>query len=338
MPSVIEPKISIVIPIYNVDTNLQQCLESIIDQTFTEWECILVDDGSKDGSGRICDDYPKKDERFKVIHKQNGGVSSARNVGIKQAKGEWVFFSDADDLLEVDALETFIKGTEGGSPFVMAGFNKLSEDRTLIETYTKEIIKELSVEEAIVEQYKPSDFSYQGYLWCKLFRLDIIKNNHLRFDEEISFNEDGLFIMQYICCLKDKVFYTTKPVYNYIERRSSAMGSMTNNFNPKFVTHFDSVLKQKEAVFAFTSNKRIRKMALKRIATLYIYIHELMSKNGAYNSYVHEDMYKKLCKSGALTQYYIERIKRIPFYIRLLVKRIIFSISPNLLKKLGKTM
>ena len=330
--------ISIIVPIYNVEGYLSQCLDSIIAQTYPDWECILVDDGSKDGSGRICDDYQDEDKRFKVIHKPNGGVSSARNIGLEQARGEWVFFSDADDLLEVDALETLIKGTESGSPFVMAGFNKLSEDRTLLETSPKEIIKEISVEEAIMEQYKPSDFSYQGYLWCKLFRLDIIKNNHLKFDEGISFNEDGLFIMQYICCLKDKVYYSTKPVYNYIEHGSSAMGSMTNHFNPKFVTHFDSVLKQKEVVFSYTDNKKIQELALKRIATLYIYIHELMSSNGAYSPTLHGDMHKKLCKSGALTQYHIERIKRIPIYIKLFVKRIIFSVSPNLLKKLGKTM
>lgn len=332
------PLISIIVPIYNVEGYLSQCLDSIIAQTYWDWECILVDDGSKDGSSRICDEYASKDSRFSVIHKPNGGVSSARNIGLEQAKGEWVFFSDADDLLEVDALETLIKGTKGGSQFVMAGFNKLSEDRTLLETNTKEIIKEISVEETIKEQYLPTDFSYQGYLWCKLFRLDIIKDNHLLFDEGISFNEDALFIMQYICCLNDKVYYSTKPVYNYIERGSSAMGSMTNHFNPKFVTHFDSVLKQKEVVFSYTDNIEIHELALKRIATLYIYIHELMSSNGAYNPTLHEDMHKKLCKSGALTQYYIERIKKIPIYIKLFVKRIIFSVSPNLLKKLGKTM
>lgn len=328
--------VSIIVPIYNVEGYLSQCLDSIIAQTYREWECVLVDDGSKDGSGRICEEYASKDSRFKVIHKPNGGVSSARNIGLEQTKGEWVFFSDADDLLEVDALETLIKGTESGSPFIMAGFNKLSEDKNLIETNTKEIIKEISVEEAIMEQYKPSDFSYQGYLWCKLFRLDIIKDNHLRFDEGISFNEDGLFIMQYICCLKDKVYYSTKPVYNYIERGSSAMGSMTNHFNPKFITHFDSVLKQKESVFAFTSNKRIRKMALKRIATLYIYIHELMSKNGAYNTDLHKEMQHKLCESGAMGGYIKIKIIRLHLPLRRLAKRIIVFLAPGLLKKLQK--
>ncbi len=325
-----------IVPIYNVEGYLSQCLDSIIAQTYQAWECILVDDGSKDGSGRICDDYQEKDERFMVIHKLNDGVSSARNIGLEQAKGEWVFFSDADDLLEVDALETLIKGTEDGSPFVMAGFNKLSENRTLIETNTNGIIKELSVEEAIMEQYNPSDFSYQGYLWCKLFRLDIIKNNHLRFDEEISFNEDGLFIMQYVCCLKKGIYYTTKPVYNYIERSTSAMGSTINHFNPKFVTHLDSVIKQKEVVFKYTKNPTIRKAALIRIVNLYNYCYDMMLNHCQFDSNIHRKTLKMLFSSGALSLYVKQMFKNSPLTIKRWIKRLLISIKPNLLMKLQK--
>lgn len=328
--------ISIIVPIYNVEGYLSQCLDSILTQSYQDWECILVDDGSKDGSGGICDDYQEKDERFKVIHKQNGGVSSARNIGLVQAMGEWVFFSDADDLLEVDALETLIKGTESGSPFIMAGFNKLSEDKNLIETNTKEIIKEISVEEAIMEQYKPSDFSYQGYLWCKLFRLDIIKDNYLIFDESISFNEDALFIMQYICCLKDKIYYTAKPVYNYIERSSSAMGSTINHFNPKFVTHLDSVIKQKEVVFTYTNNPELRKTALIRIVNLYNYCLDMMLNHHEFDSEIHKKMFMMLRSSGAFSLYVKQMFVNYKQTIKRLIKRLLFTINPSMLKKLQK--
>lgn len=331
-----KPQISIIVPVYNVEKYLRQCLDSITAQTFTDWECILVDDGSKDKSGSICDEYAQKENRFKVIHKENGGVSSARNKGIDNSRGKWVFFSDADDLLETDALESLIKGTEDGNPFVMAGFNRLSEDKTLIETNAKEIIKEISIEDAIREQYIPTDFSYQGYLWCKLFRLDIIKDNCLRFDECISFNEDALFIMQYICCLDDKVYYSTKPVYNYIERGTSAMGSMNNHFNPKFVTHLDSVIKQKEAVFTFTNNKYLRKLALKRIATLYVFSNNLMSHFGEYDDSLHKEMYQKLRHSGAMFEFMKLRIVRLFLPLRRLAKQIIVVLAPGLLKKLQK--
>ena len=331
-----KPQISIIVPVYNVEDYLRQCLDSIIAQTFTEWECILVDDGSKDNSGSICDEYAQKDNRFIVIHKPNGGVSSARNIGLEQARGEWVFFSDADDLLEFDALETLIKGVENGNPFIMAGFNKLSKDKTLIETSVKEIIKEISIEDAIREQYKPSDFSYQGYLWCKLFRLDIIKNNHLRFDEGIVFNEDGLFIMQYICCLKDKVYYSTKPVYNYIERGSSAMGSTINHFNPKFVTHLDSVIKQKEVVFTYTNNPELRKTALIRIVNLYNYCLDMMLNHHEFDSEIHKTMFMMLRSSGAFSLYVKQMFVNYKQTIKRLIKRLLFTINPSMLKKLQK--
>ena len=331
-----KPQISIIVPVYNVEDYLRQCLDSIIAQTFTDWECILVDDGSKDKSGSICDEYAQKDNRFIVIHKPNGGVSSARNIGLEQARGEWVFFSDADDLLEFDALETLIKGTESGSPIIMAGFNKLSEDKNLIETNTKEIIKEISVEEAIMEQYKPSDFSYQGYLWCKLFRLDIIKDNYLIFDESISFNEDALFIMQYICCLKDKIYYTTKPVYNYIERSSSAMGSTINHFNPKFVTHLDSVIKQKEVVFTYTNNPELRKTALIRIVNLYNYCLDMMLNHHEFDSEIHKKMFMMLRSSVPFSLYVKQMFVNYKQTIKRLIKRLLFTINPSMLKKLQK--
>jgi len=91
--------ISIVVPVYKVEQYLSQCIESIIGQKFTDWELLLVDDGSPDKSGTICDKYVEKDKRIHVIHKENGGVSSARNLGIKEAKGEWIIFVDADDYI-----------------------------------------------------------------------------------------------------------------------------------------------------------------------------------------------------------------------------------------------
>ena len=99
------PLISIIIPVYNAERYLRQCLDSVVAQTYTNWECLLVDDGSKDGSGEICDEYAKKSSRFRVFHKENGGVSSARNTGIEESKGEWVYFCDADDYVYPKGIE-----------------------------------------------------------------------------------------------------------------------------------------------------------------------------------------------------------------------------------------
>ena len=101
-------KISIIVPVYNVENYISRCIDSILSQTFADWECLLIDDGSTDNSGDICDAYSKKDQRFIVCHKENGGVSSARNEGIEMSKGEWITFIDADDWILPEYLEHFI--------------------------------------------------------------------------------------------------------------------------------------------------------------------------------------------------------------------------------------
>ena len=103
------PKISVIIPVYNAESTLRRCVDSVLAQTFTDFECLLINDGSKDKSGEICDEYARKDSRVKVFHKENGGVSSARNVGLDNARGEWVSFVDSDDWVEGDILESMYK-------------------------------------------------------------------------------------------------------------------------------------------------------------------------------------------------------------------------------------
>ena len=105
-------KISIIIPVYNAERILRRCLDSVQNQSYSDWECIIVDDGSKDSSPAICDEYAETDSRFKVIHKENGGVSKARNTGLGQASGDWVTFVDSDDELPLDALKYFTEGME----------------------------------------------------------------------------------------------------------------------------------------------------------------------------------------------------------------------------------
>lgn len=99
------PKISIIVPVYKVEKYLHRCLDSIVAQNFTDWECILVDDGSPDGSGKICDEYAEKDGRFKVFHQENQRVSAARNKGLDNAKGEWIGFVDSDDWVSKDYFQ-----------------------------------------------------------------------------------------------------------------------------------------------------------------------------------------------------------------------------------------
>lgn len=297
------PTISIIVPVYNVEAYLPQCLDSVTAQTYKDWECMLVDDGSKDGSGKICDEYAQKDRRFSVIHKPNGGVCSARNIGIEQAKGEWIYFSDADDTLEKDALEILYMGVNKDISLIMGGYTKVSEAGAILETQESEIRKEIHADDAIKELYNPSNYSYQGYLWCKLLRLDLIKKNNLIFNEHIYFNEDRLFLIQYLCRMPGDVLYFTKPVYNYVVRSKSAMGSLKNGYNKKFLTDFDAYVLMKSEVFAYTSNKKLRTLALQGIVESFNMNHSLMFKHKQYDSHAHKKMLKKLVSTGAIKRY-----------------------------------
>ena len=123
------PTVSIIIPIFNAEAYLARCLDSILAQSYSDWECILVEDGSTDGSGRICDCYAAKDARFRAIHGSNKGVSTARNKGIQLSGGQWFYFCDADDEVMPNALETLIHECDSsGSDLVFGGYVECDDE------------------------------------------------------------------------------------------------------------------------------------------------------------------------------------------------------------------
>lgn len=153
-------KISIIIPIYNVEQYLEECIDSAINQTFKAYEIILVDDGSEDSSGIICDRYERKYSEIKVIHKKNGGLSDARNAGLKQAVGEWVYFIDADDYILPDTLEVFVKATKNNMnlDFIHGSLCHFNNGENKLVSYKKYLdnkwVYGLSGQEAFVEAFK----------------------------------------------------------------------------------------------------------------------------------------------------------------------------------------
>lgn len=297
------PKISIIIPIYKAEEFLPQCLESILLQTFEYWECILVDDGSPDNCGFICDEYAIKDSRFRVVHKNNGGVSSARNAAIKEAKGEWLYFVDSDDTLYPRALSVLDSLIENNVDAVMAGYTVLPEYIDSISIRPIPFIrKKISVYDALVEMYCPSDFPYQGYLWCKLFKRSIIEDNNIRFNESIYFNEDRLFIVEYLSKCNNYIAYTTEPVYGYVNRTTGAMSSLKKKYNPKFVTDFDAYLMMYNVIRTYTNDKRLCTLAVDGILDSFRMNIIMMEEFNEYNDTNYKHMLHKLRDSvGVMT-------------------------------------
>lgn len=203
--------ISIIVPIYNSANYLVQCIDSIIRQSYTDWELILVDDGSKDQSGRICDEYAKQDHRITVIHQSNKGVSSARNVGIAIAKGEYLCFVDADDWLEPSFLLDFRIG-EIKADFYISGYIFNIDGHPF--SYKKFEEKYAFGTFGISNEFFRQNLQTNGFPWGKLFKTSIVRENRLLFNEKMSINEDHLFVLHYFLMI-NSLFINTCVDYQY---------------------------------------------------------------------------------------------------------------------------
>lgn len=215
-----DPVVSIIVPVYNARESLKRCVDSILNQEYKEFELILVDDGSSDGSGEICDGYLKKDGRVKVIHKENSGVSDSRNQGISLARGEFIQFADSDDWITPDATRLMVRAArESGCDMVISDFYRVAGERVS----RKGDIENggvMSVEKfAAYMLEKPADF-YYGVLWNKFYRREMMEKYGLRMDPAISWCEDFMFNLEYIRHAQT-IYVLCTPVYYYVRTKGS---------------------------------------------------------------------------------------------------------------------
>ena len=189
--------ISIIVPVYNAEKYLPECIQSILSQSYQDYEAILVDDGSTDISGEICEQYTQTDNRLRVFHKSNGGVSSARNLGIAEAKGEYITFVDADDYLAPNYLLELVNENEDFD-FVVGGATIIDNNNEYIcESKHNDTIIRSKAE--FVSYYPELDESVVfDAPWNKLFRTLIIKKNAICFDANFYYGEDKLFVLSYL--------------------------------------------------------------------------------------------------------------------------------------------
>lgn len=211
------PEISIIVPIYNVEDCLHQCIDSILGQTFSDFELILVDDGSPDNCPVICDTYAKKDPRIHVIHKENGGVSDARNDGLEIAQGKYILFCDGDDYVSAYWCETLIKAVSGKpNSFIFGGTQTVFSDKTETHELGKQI-----------QEYSLADFldfhtkGIVGFAWNVLYNAEVIHSNGLRFRNDVLI-EDLPFCLEYLKFM-DSLVYCGHTGYYYVQRDSSTL-------------------------------------------------------------------------------------------------------------------
>ena len=222
------PVISVIVPVYNVEKYLRQCIDSILKQSFQNFELLLIDDGSPDESGKICDEYAAKDGRVRVFHKENGGVSSARNMGLDNAAGQWVAFVDSDDYVGEDYLANLFKYASDDTGLVINRFivfrDSVSGDSSMILPPPSEIRTYACSDYDTM--LKEQNLDKNAYSCSKLYRVSSVVEYGIRFLEKFSFCEDWCFAFSYLNATASTVVFAPDADYYYRNREGSLVHSV----------------------------------------------------------------------------------------------------------------
>lgn len=227
------PKVSIVVPVYKVEKYIDRCVTSLVNQTIKDIEIILVDDGSPDACPALCDKWANRDQRIKIVHKENGGLSSARNAGLRIAKGDYIGFVDSDDDVELDMYEKmYNQAKKYNVDFVMCDYQR-------VVNYKERYIKTLDIDEGYYSKEKivhdiyhqlimKSSIEYGPLLsvWHCLYRADFLSTHHIEFDEEVRWSEDNIF-SSFVGYFSQSFYYMkNEALYHYYQND----GSITTSY------------------------------------------------------------------------------------------------------------
>lgn len=260
---VMQIRYSVIVPVYNCERFIDRCIKSILSQTLTNFELILVDDGSQDLSGNICDKYEKLDSRVKVIHKNNAGVSAARNSGLDVASGEFVTFIDSDDYLDSTALQ-HLDSAEGD--LVVNGYlleHNDNEFKPSLRNHGNDFI-DINDKTKLEQRFIKGMFNY---VFSKRYDLKIINDNQLRFDESINLGEDTLFVLDYLKYIQNisVIDYTD---YHYV--KYSGMTLTNQIFTPKVIDRLENLHNEMYNRILFLFDKDISEALItKHIGVVY---------------------------------------------------------------------
>jgi len=234
----IDGLISVIVPVYNAERYLDRCLESIIGQTYKKIEIILVNDGSIDNSGKICDKYALTDNRVKVISQKNKGPAAARNMGIENSKGEFIFFLDSDDFIENNAISLLIENYRWTKADIIIGdFKKINDNNSDSRHGRILLSSKLLTKQDIIDYIrcylkKPNSFQLFAYSWGRLFKSSIIKDNNIYFDDNLRTFEDVVFNFDYLN-YTERISFLKETIYNHLVFNNYISTAMAIGNNPE---------------------------------------------------------------------------------------------------------
>lgn len=269
------PLISVIVPVYNVEKHLKRCINSILSQTQADFELILIDDGSTDKSGVICDEFATIDKRIQVFHKENGGVSSTRNIGLKHATGRWISFVDSDDWIEKDYLSTLLEGEN--TDLSVVSFHTEGNSEQYDQSFPSGIFYHQDIDELLT---KYGDYTQLLAPWCKIFRASIIKENKIQFNTNFQTVEDTIFVLEYLTHVKT-IYSNQKPFYHYWISGTGLSCNLTNNHNryKDIIDELHTRLRALREHHAFNEKQLFHKLIKSRILQELEYIYHSKQLN-----------------------------------------------------------
>ena len=294
-----EDKISVIIPVYNVEKYISRCLDSILNQSYKNVEIIIINDGSTDKSGLICDEYSKRYDNIRVFHKENGGVSSARNLGITVAKGEYITFADPDDFLNKDMYKILYDNAKNNnSDITICSVNEIRENVIDTEDNTGKIIK-YSREDAINGYFNDIYPFNHNYLWNKLFKREMF--DEVKLNEKITYQEDSEVMIK-LLNLSENIIYVGIPLYNYDLRLGSLSSGNISKSKITAERAFYSIYEYtKENICEYKD-----KALLKYISLVFNIVIEIIKSGDQYNDdyinigYRIKEIYWQLIKTNSI--------------------------------------
>lgn len=278
-------KISVIVPVYNVESYIGKCIDSIINQTYKNLEIILVDDGSTDNSPEICDKYAVGDERIIVIHKENDGVSSARNEGIRIATGDFIGFVDGDDFIESDMYETLVSMiTSDDIDIATSGYCMEYPDGKVVFMKNEDEVPACPMDTKDFLRYVFIRDKYRnvaGYIVTKIIRTSVIRENNILFDEKLLIGEDVLFMAE-VFIKSQKVVYTEEHLYRYFQSYTSAY----HNYKIR-IDSIGSLVAYEKVAELFSEND-IDENIIDYVKRFLVYHASLLLKMSYENNYFHK--------------------------------------------------
>lgn len=271
------PKISIILPVYNVEAYLPKAIDSVLAQTWQDFELLIVIDGSPDNSKQIAEDYAEKDNRIKIFEKENGGLSDARNYGMERASGEYIYFMDSDDWIEPNLLEECIREVnQKNLDFLIFGYQQDNENENGELLSSEKVIPNLGLYKKNEDQLliDKNHLGLMGYAWNKVYKLSFLQHNNIIFEKGTSLVEDILFNAQ-VYTASNQIYFFDKYYYHYINRPVNTLIKQFHANSFELKKRKTNALNQVLTEWKVEANNKQKVLALSQIQGIRYCIHNL---------------------------------------------------------------